>query len=750
MCESTKKKLKTVQRKNRQLRKKVESLTDIVENLKKNSMISETCAELLETTYSGVPLHLMKRLISGRSSNVTYHPALKAFALTLQFYSTKAYEYVRETFGLGLPHVATIRRWYSALDGSAGFCKEAFRSLERKVAATREGEQVMVALMLDEMAIKKHVQWDGKKMVGFVDIGNGVFDDSAPPATEALVLMAVALNSSWKVALGYFLIAGLTGTERANIVTTCILRLHDVGVRVVSLTCDGPSCHLSMLRQLGAHLEGNDPNEFDPSFPHPAGGDDRIYALLDVCHMLKLLRNAFAVCGLFRDKDKQIIRWAYLQELHRIQEREGLHLANKLRERHLCWQSQKMKVTLAAQTLSSSVADALEFCRDGLALAEFKNCEGTVKFLRLIDGLFDVLNSRNKFARGLKAAIKPGNGEKVMAFLDEAFQYIAAIKDVAGNLMFTTPKKTAFVGFLACIKSVKQIYKQHVGEDKPLKYLLTYKLSQDHLELFFGAIRAAGGFNNNPTTRQFVATYKRLLMRHDVEVVTGNTVPQDQTRLLTSAPVTSASRSAVEDSTNDILIDRRFDQLVEPTAEEIDAEIPSLPELSIYREVAVGYIAGFVARIVARRTNCPDCSCALSSKFFDNSNPSHGLILQKDRGGLCKPSDSVVRVCNATERLFQKLLFVTDQKLPQGPGVAEALGRAVLQEVGADNSVFRDLYPHMLDTEPDNNHVFSLIKAVSAAYTNVRMHHVAKQHNLKVTGKYVRKTMTKTILFKHQ
>ena len=119
-------------------------------------MISETCAELLETTYSGVPLHLMKRLISGRSSNVTYHPALKAFALTLQFYSTKAYEYVRETFGLGLPHVATIRRWYSALDGSAGFCKEAFRSLERKVAATREGEQVMVALMLDEMAIKKN------------------------------------------------------------------------------------------------------------------------------------------------------------------------------------------------------------------------------------------------------------------------------------------------------------------------------------------------------------------------------------------------------------------------------------------------------------------------------------------------------------------------------------------------------------------------------------------------------------------
>jgi len=40
-----------------------------------------------------------------------------------------------------------------------------------------------------------------------------------------------------------------------------------------------------------------------------------------------------------------------------------------------------------------------------------------------------------------------------------------------------------------------------------MKYLLTYKFSQDHIELFFGAVRSTGGFNNNPTA------YKRLLMR---------------------------------------------------------------------------------------------------------------------------------------------------------------------------------------------------------------------------------------------
>lgn len=49
-----------------------------------------------------------------------------------------------------------------------------------------------------------------------------------------------------------------------------------------------------------------------------------------------------------------------------------------------------------------------------------------------------------------------------------------------------------------------------------LKYLLTYKLSQDHLKLFFGAIRSRGGFNNNPTSRQFEAAYKRLLIQSEI------------------------------------------------------------------------------------------------------------------------------------------------------------------------------------------------------------------------------------------
>lgn len=62
--------------------------------------------------------------------------------------------------------------------------------------------------------------------------------------------MVVAVNGSWKIPVAYFLLDGLSGQERANIVTQCLYKLHDIGVRIVSLTCDGPSCLLEPISQL--------------------------------------------------------------------------------------------------------------------------------------------------------------------------------------------------------------------------------------------------------------------------------------------------------------------------------------------------------------------------------------------------------------------------------------------------------------------------------------------------------------------
>ena len=78
--------------------------------------------------------------------------------------------------------------------------------------------------------------------------------------------MVVASNASWKIPVGYFLVNGMNGQERANLVITCLKKLHEVDVDVVSLTCDGPPCNFAMISSLGASL---DVDNFQTYFKHP-------------------------------------------------------------------------------------------------------------------------------------------------------------------------------------------------------------------------------------------------------------------------------------------------------------------------------------------------------------------------------------------------------------------------------------------------------------------------------------------------
>ena len=99
--------------------------------------------------------------------------------------------------------------------------------------------------------------------------------------------------------------------------------------------------------------------------------------------------------------------------------------------------------------------------------------------------------------------------------------------------MHSSRRKTGLVGFLVAIKSLRAIYKDLVAPDPAhLKYLLVYKMSQDHLELFFAVVRSSGGCNNNTPSRQFITTYKQLLMRHQIKVVIGNCIVQYKTSIL--------------------------------------------------------------------------------------------------------------------------------------------------------------------------------------------------------------------------
>ena len=145
----------------------------IIDNLKEQLLISTSCAELLEASFSGVPLEILTRVQHSKTKKISEE--LRSFAMTLHFYSPKAYEFVRESFDLALPHPETLRKWYSSISANPGFTSPAFSALQSHVQSPqKDGKETVCALMVDEMAIRKHVEYAEGKFHGYVDLGSGL------------------------------------------------------------------------------------------------------------------------------------------------------------------------------------------------------------------------------------------------------------------------------------------------------------------------------------------------------------------------------------------------------------------------------------------------------------------------------------------------------------------------------------------------------------------------------------------------
>jgi hypothetical protein len=194
--------------------KKNMTLDLALKNMKKKGVLESSSTEHLQSLVNPALQQIFNRIENQKEAPSTeeYPSEIRIFASTLQFYSAKAYEFVRQTFDKALPHASTVRRWFSNIEGTPGFSTLAFNLLEQKVKYAKEKNKppVIVALMMDDMSIKKHIDYDSKSssFKGYVDIGTGPMEEDLKPATDALIFMAVGVNWHFKIPLGYFFIAG--------------------------------------------------------------------------------------------------------------------------------------------------------------------------------------------------------------------------------------------------------------------------------------------------------------------------------------------------------------------------------------------------------------------------------------------------------------------------------------------------------------------------------------------------------------
>lgn len=213
------------------------------------------------------------------------------------------------------------------------------------------------------MSIKKQIVWDERlgKFIGNTDYGNSIeAEGSDSPATEALVFMLVSINGRWKLPVGYVFLNKINDTFQAELIKSALTHAYNSGLTVWSVTCDGAYTNMSTLKLLGCQF-GNSYDEIKCWFKHPIS-ETKVFYIPDACHMLKLARNTLANNHEL-ESNKGLIRWDHITNLYNIQKDVTLKLSNKLNMAHVNWQNNKMKVKYAAQPLSASTADALDYLK---------------------------------------------------------------------------------------------------------------------------------------------------------------------------------------------------------------------------------------------------------------------------------------------------------------------------------------------------------------------------------------------------
>lgn len=152
----------------------------------------------------------------------------KMSKISYNFYSAKAYEYVRTTFMNNLPHPKTLSKWYKNVYDEPGISKQALESIKIKCKERfiNNNKPLYFNLTVDEMSIKEKVEYRGGQCYGYADYGTNIDSDNIPTARYALVVMVVCINDYWKIPISNYLINGLSSDEHAGIINRCLQELH--------------------------------------------------------------------------------------------------------------------------------------------------------------------------------------------------------------------------------------------------------------------------------------------------------------------------------------------------------------------------------------------------------------------------------------------------------------------------------------------------------------------------------------------
>ena len=332
-----------------------------------------------------------------------------------------------------------------------------------------------------------------------------------------------------------------------------------------------------------------------------------------------------------------------------------------------------------------------------MKMPDFKEAHPTADFLSCFDTIFDIMNSKLPNALGLKAPISTKNFEDTNAHLEKCKRYILGLKHGSGVSVFDGRRKATFFGWINDIECIRLMYKFYL-QPGILKYLLTFKMSQDMLELFFCCIRLCCGFNNNPSVSQFKGAYKKLCAGVLLKTGVGANCLWSGEELLDMTKITEKNEEVHIEVTEEMM--EKFGQ----------------HEASEYGKEVLTYIAGAVQRYVTQDLDCLECF-----GFFDKGDNllTCSLIDKRDFGGLVHPTEDVVELVKCVNSIADS--EAEDQNALSDKKILDRV--LLLSEI-----IICDTKPYLFSTLcQDNAHKSKVIKNLIKIFLKIKIGHLYKR-----------------------
>lgn len=423
-----------------------------------------------------------------------WKPSEKKISMTLFYKSPATFKALRRD-GVVLPGTSTIRKWIGNSKFMPGFNTYLMWQIKLKFSGKNEKDRIC-SICFDEMSLMANIEYTKELDIieGLEDLGHlGRFPKNA---NYALVFMARGIYTAWKLPLAYFLSnSGVKCADLCLLIKEVLIKVIDAGLLPKIIVCDQGTSNQSALKNLGVSCEK----------PYFYLNEHKIFAIYDTPHLMKSIRNNLLTGDFLLDN--KTISFSDIKHVYQIDKKnDKCRALLKITDKHIYPNSfQKMSVKLATQLLSHSVAATIRTCVETGEL-QSQSASHTADFIDLVDKIFDCLNSKNLFSKNPYSCALSLSNKTALHIFQEGKELFCKLSKVSHKNRKTS-RPSCFNGIIQTIQAVLELTKQE-AEIQPTNYILTNRLNQDVLENLFSIYRQKGGYNRNPTSKLFRATFR--------------------------------------------------------------------------------------------------------------------------------------------------------------------------------------------------------------------------------------------------